>query len=166
MMAVCVATTGAIKSIKTFENSFNNTHQRIGLALYGAIWVQALLGCCRPHRGAKQRSLWYFLHWIFGTIVCIVGIMNVYTGLQAYKKRTNRSVTLWTVLFTAQISSMAFLYLFQDKWEYMKRQGVCSREAGQIRPSDDEETSQRNNDNKDLWREPCSKVNALKNLFN
>ncbi|XP_021722308.1 cytochrome b561 domain-containing protein At4g18260-like [Chenopodium quinoa] len=167
ILSLSIATAGAIKSIKTFENSFNNSHQRIGLALYIAIWVQAAIGFCRPHRGTKKRSLWYFFHWIFGTITCIVGILNIYTGLEAYKKRTKRSVTLWTFLFTIEISSMAFFYLFQDKWDYMQKQSVSLREGGQVRPSDDQESSIRDdNDNKNLWREPCSKVNALKNLFN
>ncbi|KAF3451183.1 hypothetical protein FNV43_RR07275 [Rhamnella rubrinervis] len=44
MLAVLLATAGAVMSIKNFENSFNNNHQRIGLALYIAIWVQALMG--------------------------------------------------------------------------------------------------------------------------
>uniref|UniRef100_A0A803MIX2 Uncharacterized protein n=1 Tax=Chenopodium quinoa TaxID=63459 RepID=A0A803MIX2_CHEQI len=50
ILSLSIATAGAIKSIKTFENSFNNNHQRIGLALYVAIWVQAAIGFCRPHR--------------------------------------------------------------------------------------------------------------------
>lgn len=167
ILSLFIATAGAIKSIKTFENSFNNNHQRIGLALYCTIWIQAVTGFLRPHRGTKKRSLWYFFHWMFGTIICIVGILNIYTGLEAYKKKTKRSVTLWTILFTAQISSMAFFYLFQDKWDYMQKQGICLGEGGQVRPSDDdqESTLRDNNDHKDLWREPCSKVNALKNLF-
>lgn len=161
MLSVMLATTGAIMSIKTFENSFNNNHQRIGLALYGAIWVQAILGFFRPQRGSKKRSMWYVLHWILGTIICIVGILNIYTGLEAYKKRTKRSVTIWTILFTAQISIMAFFYLFQEKWDYMKKQGVVlGEDIGQIRPSDQE-----SNNDKDLWKETCSKTNALKNLF-
>lgn len=60
---------------------------------------------------------------------------------------------------------MAFFYLFQDKWDYMQKQGVCLGEGGQVRPSDDQESSIKNNDKRDLWKEPCSKVNAFKNLF-
>ncbi|KMS97726.1 hypothetical protein BVRB_5g124310 [Beta vulgaris subsp. vulgaris] len=165
MLSLSIATAGAIKSIKTFENSFSNNHQKIGLALYGAIWVQAVIGFCRPHRGTSKRSLWYFLHWVFGTIICIVGILNIYTGIEAYKKRTKRSTTLWTILFTVEISSIAFLYLFQDKRDYLQKQGVYIREGGQVRPSNDQESSLRDNQ-KDLWKEPCPKVNALKNLFN
>lgn len=168
MLSLVLATTGAIMSIKTFENSFNNHHQRIGLALYGAIWVQAILGFFRPKRGSKKRSIWYFLHWIYGTMICIVGILNVYTGLEAYKKRTQRSVTLWTAVFTAQICILAFFYLLQEKWDYMKKQGVISagEDIGQIKPSDQESSDNQSvNNGKDLWRQPCSKTNALKNLF-
>ncbi|MBA0578578.1 hypothetical protein Gorai_020855, partial [Gossypium raimondii] len=35
-------------SIKNFNNSFNNHHQRLGVALYGIIWLQALTGVLRP----------------------------------------------------------------------------------------------------------------------
>ncbi|CAK9137683.1 unnamed protein product [Ilex paraguariensis] len=48
VLAVLLASIGAVLSIKNFANSFNNSHQRIGLALYGAIWVQALAGFRRP----------------------------------------------------------------------------------------------------------------------
>ncbi|KAF8408903.1 hypothetical protein HHK36_004973 [Tetracentron sinense] len=124
ILSLLLATAGAVMSIKNFENSFNNNHQRIGLALYGVIWVQALIGFLRPQRGTKGRSIWYFVHWVLGTTVSLLGIINIYTGLKAYHKKTSRSITLWTILFTAEVSFIAFLYLFQDKWEYLQKQGV------------------------------------------
>ncbi|KAF9589356.1 hypothetical protein IFM89_022965 [Coptis chinensis] len=124
MLSVLLATAGAVMSIKNFENAFNNNHQRIGVGLYGIIWVQALIGFLRPRRGSKQRSMWFFAHWLSGTAITILGIMNVYTGLQAYHRRTYKSVKLWSTLFTAEICLIVFLYLFQDKWDYLKKQGV------------------------------------------
>jgi len=50
IVAVVLATAGAVLSISNFENAFNNTHQRIGLALYGFIWLQPLIGFLRPDR--------------------------------------------------------------------------------------------------------------------
>ncbi|KAG9156448.1 hypothetical protein Leryth_027495 [Lithospermum erythrorhizon] len=47
---VLLATTGAILSIRDFENSFNNIHQRLGLALYFLVGFQAFSGIFRPHR--------------------------------------------------------------------------------------------------------------------
>ncbi|KAH7840416.1 hypothetical protein Vadar_016552 [Vaccinium darrowii] len=49
-VSVLLATAGAILSLKSFENSFNNHHQRIGLALYAGMWLQAFIGFRRPHR--------------------------------------------------------------------------------------------------------------------
>ncbi|XP_077229417.1 cytochrome b561 domain-containing protein At4g18260-like [Tasmannia lanceolata] len=141
--SVLLATAGAIMSIKNFDNSFNNTHQRIGLALYALIWVQPLIGFCRPQRGVKGRSKWYFVHWMLGTGVSILGIINIYTGLYAYQTKTSRSVKLWSILFSAEVSLIAFLYIFQDRWEYMKKQGVILGEE-QIRPTD-QVMSPRNN---------------------
>ncbi|KAL2476583.1 Cytochrome b561/ferric reductase transmembrane protein family [Abeliophyllum distichum] len=66
ILAVLLATAGAVMSIKYLDNSFNNAHQRIGLALYGGIWLQALIGILRPHRGRKGRSIWYIFHWLLG----------------------------------------------------------------------------------------------------
>ncbi|KAF5198123.1 Cytochrome b561 domain-containing protein [Thalictrum thalictroides] len=124
VLSVLLATAGAILSIKNFENTFNNNHQRIGLGLYGIIWVQALIGFFRPKRGSNQRSMWFFVHWLSGTVITILGIMNIYTGLQAYHKRTSKSVRLWSILFSAEVCFIVFIYLLQDRWDYMKKQGV------------------------------------------
>ncbi|KAL0328965.1 UNVERIFIED_CONTAM: Urease accessory protein G [Sesamum calycinum] len=102
VLSILLVTVGAVLSIRKFENAFDNSHQRIGLALYIAIYLQVLTGFRRPKRGSRTRRAWYFSHWILGTTVCLVGILNVYTGLQAYHKRTSRSSTLWTIVFTAE----------------------------------------------------------------
>ncbi|XP_010275091.2 PREDICTED: cytochrome b561 domain-containing protein At4g18260 [Nelumbo nucifera] len=153
VLSVLLATTGAVLSIKNFDNAFNNNHQRIGLALYGLIWVQALIGFCRPQRGSKGRSLWYFAHWVFGTGLSALGIINIYTGLQAYHKRTSRSTRLWSILFTAEVSFIAFLYLFQDKWDYMQKQGVILGNEPII-PTD-QEISPTPRDNRKEMNVPC-----------
>ncbi|KAJ4729018.1 Cytochrome b561 domain-containing protein [Melia azedarach] len=123
-IALLLATAGAVLSIKNFNNSFSNHHQKIGVALYGIIWLQALLGILRPRRGSRGRSLWFFAHWVLGTAVSLLGILNIYTGLQAYHEKTSRSISLWTILLTIEISFIVFLYLLQDKWVYMQKQGV------------------------------------------
>ncbi|KAI9385569.1 hypothetical protein POPTR_011G080400v4 [Populus trichocarpa] len=164
ILSVLLATAGAIMSIKSFENSFYNNHQRIGLGLYGAIWVQAVVGFLRPRRGNKRRRTWYIVHWILGTVISLVGIINIYTGISAYHKKMSRSTRLLAILFTAQVSFMAFFYLFQDKWEYMQKQGVI---LGNIEvPITPTVCNQQNDHNqKVLVPEPCGKRNSLKNLF-
>ncbi|XP_027333554.1 cytochrome b561 domain-containing protein At2g30890-like [Abrus precatorius] len=123
-LAVLVATAGAIMSIKNFNNSFNNNHQRLGVALYGIIWLQVLVGIFRPQRGSKTRSLWFFAHWIMGTAVSLLGVLNVYIGLQAYHEKTSKSIRTWNIIFTVQISLIVIFYLFQEKWVYIQSQGV------------------------------------------
>ncbi|KAK1401836.1 hypothetical protein POM88_001441 [Heracleum sosnowskyi] len=56
ILSVLLVTTGAVLSIRKFENTFNNTHQKMGLALYGVIWLQALTGFFRPERGHVGRQ--------------------------------------------------------------------------------------------------------------
>ncbi|EEF35734.1 conserved hypothetical protein [Ricinus communis] len=124
MLSVLLATAGAVMSIKNFNNAFDNHHQRIGAALYGIIWLQAIIGFLRPERGSKARGAWFFLHWILGTAICLLGVINMYTGLQAYHQKTSKSIRLWTIFFTAEVSLIIFLYLLQDKLGYMQKQGV------------------------------------------
>ncbi|KAK3023744.1 hypothetical protein RJ639_044453 [Escallonia herrerae] len=124
ILSVILSTAAAIMSIKNFENSFNNYHQRMGLVLYAVIWLQALSGFLRPQRGSTRRSAWFFVHWVLGTAVSLLGIIHIYTGLQAYQRKTSKSVKLWIMLFTAEISFIALFYLFQDKWDYIQKQGV------------------------------------------
>ncbi|KAL3502935.1 hypothetical protein ACH5RR_037384 [Cinchona calisaya] len=50
ILPVLLLTAGALISFKNFENSFNNGHQRLGLALYGLLWLQLLIGIVRQHR--------------------------------------------------------------------------------------------------------------------
>ncbi|KAG6498486.1 cytochrome b561 domain-containing protein At2g30890-like [Zingiber officinale] len=134
ILAILLATVAAVLSLINFENSFNNTHQKIGLVLYGLIWIQPLIAFVRPRRGMKTRSLWYLVHWLLGTGVCVLGIANIFIGLHTFHEKTSSIVSLWAVLFTAEVSFMAFLYLLQCKWEYVMKQGVTQDE--QIRPAD------------------------------
>ncbi|TYG94314.1 hypothetical protein ES288_A11G178800v1 [Gossypium darwinii] len=122
ILSVLLVTIGAIMSIKNFNNSFNNHHQRLGVALYGIIWLQALTGALRSCRGSKGRSAWFIAHWLLGTAVCILGVINIYTGLGALHEKTSASTKLWTIILTAEICLIIFIYLFQDKWSYLQSQ--------------------------------------------
>lgn len=64
------------------------------------------------------------MHWILGTGVSLLGVLSIYTGLQAYHEKTSRKISLWTTMFTVEICLITFLYLFQDKWMYIQKQGV------------------------------------------
>ncbi|XP_019159338.1 PREDICTED: cytochrome b561 domain-containing protein At4g18260-like isoform X2 [Ipomoea nil] len=141
ILAVLLATAGAAMSLKHFDNSFSNTHQRLGLALYIIVWLQTLIGILRPHRGSKARRVWFFAHWLLGTALSLLGVINIYTGLQAYNKRTSRSTNIWTIIFSTQISLVVFFYLFQEKWYYIKNKAgaiLGSNEA--VQPTTDQET--------------------------
>ncbi|TYJ26033.1 hypothetical protein E1A91_A07G091300v1 [Gossypium mustelinum] len=131
ILSVLLATTGAIMSIKNFNNSFSNHHQRLGVALYGIIWLQALTGVLRPWRGCKGRTVWFFAHWLLGTTVCVLGVISIYTGLGAYYDKTSKSTKLWTIAFTVEITVIVLIYLFQDKWVHIQNQGVP------VRPSEE-----------------------------
>jgi hypothetical protein len=48
--AILLATGGAVLSLMNFDNSFSNRHQRVGLVLYGFMWLQPIIGFFRPER--------------------------------------------------------------------------------------------------------------------
>ncbi|KAJ0232897.1 Cytochrome b561 domain-containing protein [Hirschfeldia incana] len=178
ILAVVLATIGAIMSLRTLENSFNNNHQRLGLALYVAMWLQFLTGIFRPSRGSKRRLKWFLLHWILGTIVSVVGIINVYTGIRAYQKKTSssRDSSIWTILFTAQLSCLVLFYLIQDKLEHFQKQRVVIDELdhhqhqntnsnGRSNDQTIQVVTRNDQEQKVMVPQPCRKSNALVNLF-
>lgn len=98
-----------------------------------SFWFLFLL--CRFIRGVKTRSIWYLIHWLMGISICMVGIANIYIGLHTYHKKTSKSVRLWVVLFTLEVSLIGFAYLLQDRWQYILGQGAWHCDE-QIRPTD------------------------------
>ncbi|XP_022936959.1 cytochrome b561 domain-containing protein At4g18260-like [Cucurbita moschata] len=152
ILSVLLVTAGAVMSIKKFNNAFNNSHQRIGIGLYGMIWLQALIGIVRPKRGSNTRSLWFFIHWMLGTAVSLLGVFNVYSGLFAYHEKTSRSIRIWTIIFTVEISLISFFYLFQDKLEYIQKQGVI---LGNDLVTPTDQVLSPNDKQKELNTDPC-----------
>lgn len=106
----------------------------------------------------------------------IIGIINIYTGIRAYHKKTSssRDSSIWTILFTAQLSCLVLFYLIQDKWEHFQKQRVVIDELDHHQNTN---TSGRSNDQtiqvvtgndqeqKVMVPQPCRKSNALVNLF-
>ncbi|CAI9089016.1 OLC1v1023501C4 [Oldenlandia corymbosa var. corymbosa] len=121
-LAVLLLTIGAILAYKDFPNAFNNDHQRLGVALYGLVWAQFFLGITRLSKGNRGRMIWYFVHWLIGSVVCLLGVIAIYTGLFAYHQKTGRNIRVWIILFTVEISFLILFYLLQEKWEYIMKQ--------------------------------------------
>ena len=88
--------------------------------MYSAVFLK--FSCMST--GEAEAEVYGFLSTGYWGQQSIMGIINVYTGLHAYRKKTSRSIKLWTMIFTGEISFIAFLYLFQDKWDYIQKQGV------------------------------------------
>lgn len=89
------------------------------------------------YRGGKNRGIWYAFHWLIGVAVTLLGIVNVYTGLQAYNTRTMKSTSVWKWLFSVEVAFIAFIYLFQEKWQYIKQSGGILGDES-VRPTDQE----------------------------
>ncbi|KAK9067560.1 hypothetical protein SSX86_011671 [Deinandra increscens subsp. villosa] len=148
IVSVILVTAGAVLSVKNFSNTFNNMHRRLGVALYGLVLLQALSGLLRPSRGGKNRSIWFSAHWLLGTTVSLLGIINVYTGLHAYHERSSKSIRPWVIFFTAEIVCIGLLYLFQGKWEYIQKQGVVlanDQPTTTMQPTDNREVLAKQN---------------------
>ncbi|KAM3301406.1 cytochrome domain-containing protein [Capsicum chacoense] len=121
ILSFLLVTVATIMSIGNFDNSFTNNHQKIGLAIYGAIWLQAATGVFKPDRESKGRSIWFSIHWLLGVTVSLLGIINIYTGLQSYHTRTMKNISVWNLAFTVEIVVYLFIYLLQEKWPYIKQ---------------------------------------------
>ncbi|KAL0328335.1 UNVERIFIED_CONTAM: cytochrome domain-containing protein [Sesamum calycinum] len=89
------------------------------------------------HRGSKGRSIWFVLHWLVGISVSLLGVINIYTGLQAYHHRTSKNVRVWTIIFTLQISLILLFYILQEKWNYIQKQGAVLGNKP-VQPTDQE----------------------------
>ncbi|CAN4103111.1 unnamed protein product [Withania somnifera] len=86
------------------------------------------------YRGIKNRGVWYAFHWLIGVAVTFLGIVNVYIGLQAYNTKTMKSIRVWNWLFSAEVAVIALIYLFQEKWHYIKQSGGMLRNEP-VRPT-------------------------------
>ncbi|KAL8507911.1 hypothetical protein ACS0TY_018456 [Phlomoides rotata] len=122
VLAVLVAAAGGVMSIKYFDNSFNNEHQKIGLVFYGLVWLQILVSFFKPHRGSKGRRM--------GISTSLIGVINIYTGIQSYHERTSKDVRIWTIIFMVEMSFILLVYLLQEKWHHIQMQS--KDDAGNI----------------------------------
>lgn len=114
------------------------------------IQEKLVLNVCR---GSKRRSVWFFLHWISGTTVCFLGILNVYIGLQAYQEKTSKSIRIWNILFTVQVFVFVLFYLLQDKWVYIQNQGVIL--SNEVMAPSSQELCSENIKHKEMKVESC-----------
>jgi hypothetical protein len=85
-----------------------------------------LVRCC-VQSGVDSRSIWYATHWLFGTAGVLLGFYNIYTGLHAYELMSGKSLRTINILFSIQLAVVAFLYLAQDRWQYLGEQGSSSK---------------------------------------
>eukprot|EP00252_Welwitschia_mirabilis_P021250 TRINITY_DN5388_c0_g1_i2.p1 TRINITY_DN5388_c0_g1~~TRINITY_DN5388_c0_g1_i2.p1 ORF type:complete len:178 (+),score=20.15 TRINITY_DN5388_c0_g1_i2:489-1022(+) len=56
VLAVTLASAGAVLSFMKFDNKFKYTHQKIGLSLYIIVWLQPIVGFLRPESGGGNPS--------------------------------------------------------------------------------------------------------------
>jgi hypothetical protein len=79
------------------------------------------------HSGVKSRPAWFAAHWLTGTGGVLLGFYNIYTGLHAYEIMSGKSLRTLNILFSIQLSFVAFVYLTQDRWQYLEDQGKFSK---------------------------------------
>ena len=78
-------------------------------------------------RGSRGRKIWYVVHWLVGIAASLVGVINVFTGLQAYHERTLEDVRIWTAIFIVELCLVLLVYLLQEKWHYLGQHGTASK---------------------------------------
>ncbi|MCO5560093.1 hypothetical protein L7F22_013700 [Adiantum nelumboides] len=120
---VAVLTGGAVYSFKTWGFNLSHTHQKLGFSLWIIMWAQPVIGFLRPNHGAKGRPIWYGIHWVLGTGSMILCFVNLYIGMHIWEHVTKGSIRNLNIAFSIQVAFMAFVYLVQDRWDYMVEQG-------------------------------------------
>ncbi|KAH7432962.1 hypothetical protein KP509_07G048000 [Ceratopteris richardii] len=124
IIGVFVFTGGAAYSFKRWGFGLDHTHQKLGMSLWIIMWVQPFIGFLRPNHGAKGRRMWYAIHWLLGTGALILCIFNLYVGISIWERITRSSVRSLNIAFSVQVAAMAFVYLMQDRWDYIVEQGI------------------------------------------
>lgn len=120
---IAVLTGGAIYSFKTWGFDLKHTHQKLGFSLWIVMWAQPIIGFLRPNHGVKGRPIWYGVHWLLGTGSMILCILNLYIGIQIWEHITKGSIHNLNIAFSVQVAVMTFVYLMQDRWDYVVDQG-------------------------------------------
>eukprot|EP00249_Psilotum_nudum_P032159 c47352_g1_i1 orf=443-1234(-) len=128
-LGVSFSIVGGTIALKKFETQFAHTHERLGLSILILVWLMPITGFLRPHRGVAVRPYWYGLHWLIGTAAVILGFINIYIGMRVYELITTNSLRSLNILFSIQLSFLGLIYLTQDRWNYMKRQGHVIKRA-------------------------------------
>lgn len=110
---------------------WHSTHGQLGTAIMVVCFFQPVLGAVlRPKRGSARREAWFFAHWLLGTAVVVLGVYNIYTGLDHYYHLWFQSTRNVNIAFSLSLSVYAFLYLFLERREYMRQQGRPEEEDG------------------------------------
>jgi hypothetical protein len=120
--AVGTATAGIAVLIKQFGATFYHTHMRLGLALWIIVMMLPFMSIVRPAKGTPWRSYWYFIHWLLGTGVLVLGVVNCFIGINIYQ-HAHGSIKALNIAFTVQVAVMAFIYFLQDRWSYVLAEG-------------------------------------------
>ncbi|KAH7436423.1 hypothetical protein KP509_05G019500 [Ceratopteris richardii] len=89
-----------------------HTHDRLGLSLLSASFINAAMALLRPKLEVKwKRGLWYFFHWMFGTCIVILSMMEILLGTHVYEIVTKKSLKPLNIAFAFQIAIMSFICL-------------------------------------------------------
>lgn len=75
------------------------------------------------HSGMKGRPIWYAIHWVLGTGSFVLCIVNIYLGMRMWETITKESIRTLNIIFSVQVALITFVYLMQDRWDYLVDQG-------------------------------------------
>ncbi|KAL3683152.1 hypothetical protein R1sor_001174 [Riccia sorocarpa] len=123
ILAIALATGGVGVLFVKVGVGLNFTHQRLGLAIMCLVWCQPFIGLIRPNKGVPVRSVWFFIHWLFGNGAMFLGVINIYIGIRIYEFLSTTSIRTLNIIFSVQIAVMCFWYLLQDRCSHIVSQG-------------------------------------------
>eukprot|EP00271_Cylindrocystis_brebissonii_P018750 TRINITY_DN5449_c0_g1_i1.p1 TRINITY_DN5449_c0_g1~~TRINITY_DN5449_c0_g1_i1.p1 ORF type:complete len:435 (+),score=41.81 TRINITY_DN5449_c0_g1_i1:166-1470(+) len=72
-------------ALHKYYESDATTHGSIGISMFTFACLQVCLGIAKPNKKASYRLYWNIAHWLFGYLVLVLAIINIFKGFDLLK---------------------------------------------------------------------------------
>jgi hypothetical protein len=76
---------GFFIAVGMFHTPDDDPHRQLGVTVFVLSALQPINAWLRPHKGAPWRAHWEWLHRLWGAMVAVMGLWNVFMGSNKYQ---------------------------------------------------------------------------------